>query len=69
MNKCRVVVLICGNGSNLQALIDNTTLASCVDIVGVISHRPNAYGLVRAQQANIATSIVDHTQFDSVPLF
>ncbi len=63
------MVLIGGNGSNLQALIDNKTLASSIDIVGVISHRPNAYGLVRAEQANIATTIVDHTQFDSVPNF
>ncbi len=69
MDKCRVVVLIGGNGSNLQALIDNKTLKSSVDIVGVISHRPNAYGLVRAEQANIATSIVDHTQFANVPQF
>jgi phosphoribosylglycinamide formyltransferase-1 len=59
---CNVVVLIGGNGSNLQALIDSE-LCSTYNIAGVVSHRSNAYGLERAHNAGIKTSVVDHTQF------
>ncbi|MBS0288550.1 MAG: phosphoribosylglycinamide formyltransferase [Proteobacteria bacterium] len=61
--KCRTVVMIGGNGSNLQAIIDSSALSSLIDIVGVISHRPKAYGLIRAINAKIPTSVVDHTQY------
>lgn len=62
----RVVVVISGNGSNLQALIDYQQQPDCAyQIVKVISNRPQAFGLERAKQHHIATDIVDHTQFDS----
>jgi phosphoribosylglycinamide formyltransferase-1 len=63
------VVLIGGNGSNLQALIDNAAKGLPFHIVGVISHRPNAYGLARAKKAHIATTIIDHKQFADVASF
>ena len=53
----RLTVLISGNGSNLQALIDvcaSTALANS-RIVRVISNRKGARGLERARQAGIAT--------------
>ena len=52
--KTRLTVLISGNGTNLQALIDDTDkkLTSC-SIVRVISNRKAAHGLTRAQKANI----------------
>ncbi|MDR1713531.1 MAG: phosphoribosylglycinamide formyltransferase [Coriobacteriales bacterium] len=49
-------VLISGSGTNLQAIIDacaNGTLDA--EVVLVISSKPDAYGLQRAQQANIPT--------------
>ena len=50
----RLVVLISGNGSNLQAILDacarNELPAS---VVAVISNKADAYGLVRAQNAGI----------------
>jgi formyltetrahydrofolate-dependent phosphoribosylglycinamide formyltransferase len=49
----RLVVLISGNGSNLQALIDQQ--GADYQIVGVVSNKAGAYGLTRAQQANIPT--------------
>ncbi|CCK69550.1 phosphoribosylglycinamide formyltransferase KNAG_0C04480 [Huiozyma naganishii CBS 8797] len=55
----RVVVLISGSGSNLQALIDaqkDGKLASG-KIVSVISSSKNAYGLMRAANANIPTRV------------
>ncbi|MGL6123993.1 MAG: phosphoribosylglycinamide formyltransferase, partial [Shewanella sp.] len=55
---CRVVVLISGNGSNLQAVIDGCDDNLQADIVGVISNKPDAYGLVRAHHSEIDTSCV-----------
>ncbi len=50
----KIGVLISGSGTNLQAIIDaiaNDDLP--VEIVKVISSRPDAYGIQRAQEANI----------------
>ncbi|KAF9581519.1 hypothetical protein BGW38_001436 [Lunasporangiospora selenospora] len=55
----RIVVLISGTGSNLQALIDaiaNGTLKA--DIPVVISNRPNVFGLERAANAGIASKVL-----------
>lgn len=60
---CPIVVLIGGNGSNLQALIDFQLSNSSYSIVGVISHRENAYGLARAHKAGIATLTIDHQAY------
>lgn len=65
---CNVVVLIGGNGSNLQALIDSE-LNHTYHIAGVISHRNTAYGLERAEYAGIKTATVDHTQFEDRSAF
>lgn len=60
-HKCRVVVLISGNGSNLQALIDASQRDSAgFQIVCVISNRAGVYGLKRAEQAGIPAQILNH---------
>lgn len=64
---CRVVVLISGNGSNLQALIDNA--GTDYQVVAVISNRPQAYGLVRAQQAGIDTRVLRHQEYADRDVF
>lgn len=50
----RIVVLISGSGTNLQALIDaqNTSALADAQIVLVLSNRKAAYGLTRAQNAD-----------------
>lgn len=58
---CSVVVLISGNGGNLQALIDYPEKNYAIS--AVISNRADAYGLQRARQAGIGTDVLDHTQF------
>jgi phosphoribosylglycinamide formyltransferase-1 len=64
MTKKRVAVLISGRGSNMTALIEAARAPDYpADIVLVVSNRPDAAGLARAQQAGIATAIVDHTAF------
>jgi phosphoribosylglycinamide formyltransferase 1 len=64
MTRKRVAVLISGHGSNMTALIEAARAPDYpADIVLVVSNRPDAAGLARAEQAGIATAIVDHTAF------
>ncbi|TID67427.1 phosphoribosylglycinamide formyltransferase [Acinetobacter junii] len=56
----RIAVLVSGNGSNLQALIDANLSGQ---IIGVLSNKADAYALERAKQANIATAVVSHKDF------
>jgi phosphoribosylglycinamide formyltransferase-1 len=61
----RIGVLISGSGSNLQAIIDHQKLHSNLyEIALVISNKADAYGLVRAENANIPTMVIDHTQYN-----
>ncbi|MGI2261227.1 phosphoribosylglycinamide formyltransferase [Shewanella sp. GXUN23E] len=64
-SSCRILVLISGNGSNLQAIIDGCCDNLQADIVGVISNNPDAYGLIRAHQNEIDTSCVIPHQGES----
>lgn len=63
-NACRIVVLISGNGSNLQAIIDACHEKNYpAEVVAVISNKPDAYGLKRASKANIPTRVIEHKLF------
>ena len=56
MSKPRLIILISGSGSNLQAILDaaaNHTLPA--EVVLVVSNRKDAYGLVRAELAGVPT--------------
>ena len=60
----KIIVLISGSGSNLQAIIDGCNakmINGCV--VGVISNKANAYGLERAKKNNIPTNVINHNDF------
>lgn len=58
-----IVVLISGNGSNLQAIMDaQKKYALHYNIAAVISNKVDAYGLERAKKANIATEVVPSQQ-------
>ena len=64
MTKKRVAVLISGRGSNMTALIEAAEAPDYpAQIVLVLSNEPDAAGLTRAQQAGIATAVVDHRPF------
>jgi phosphoribosylglycinamide formyltransferase-1 len=59
-----VVVLISGNGSNLQAIIDAIADGSVpAQVSAVISNRADAYGLTRAADAGIAHHVLDHRDY------
>ncbi len=63
---CRIVVLISGSGSNLQAIIDAVQAGHIRgNIIAVISNRPAVKGLQRAASADIQTITIDHRQFES----
>ena len=61
-----LAVLVSGNGSNLQAIIDaiqNKTLDASIKLV--ISNRADTRGLKRAEAAGIPTLLIEHTQYSS----
>ena len=56
MKKARIAVLVSGGGTNLQALIDAIAAGKLdATIELVVSSRPSAYGLKRAEAAGIQT--------------
>ena len=60
----RLVVLISGNGSNLQAIIDNIANKNLpAQIVAVISNKVGAYGLERAKKAGIKHYVLPYNDF------
>lgn len=62
----KVVVLVSGGGSNLQALIDGQQDGSLpIEIAAVISNRPGVKGLDRARDNGISAELLDHKNFDS----
>jgi phosphoribosylglycinamide formyltransferase-1 len=64
MVRMRVGVLISGRGSNLQALIEAGRDPDFpAEIVAVVSNRPEAQGLARAEAAGIAATALDHRRF------
>jgi len=60
----RAVILISGNGSNLQSLIDNAKKID-LEICLVISNKEDAFGLKRAKRANITAHFVDPNLYKS----
>jgi len=63
-------ILISGNGSNLQAIIDAIEKKRLdAEVRVVISNREDAYGLVRAQKHGVPTEIIDHRKFPSREAF
>ena len=60
----KIAVLISGNGSNLEALIDackKNVISGSIDII--ISNNPGAYGIQRAKNHSIDYKIVDNNRF------
>ena len=68
--KCRLVVLISGRGSNLQAILDQAASGELpVEVAAVISNRPGVQGLERARQAGVPALELDHKNFPDRPEF
>ena len=70
MRKIRLVVLISGRGSNLQAILDQAASGELpVEVAAVISNRPGVAGLERARQAGVPALELDHKNFPDRPTF
>ncbi|MEA2430259.1 MAG: phosphoribosylglycinamide formyltransferase 1 [Thermoleophilaceae bacterium] len=60
----RVAVLVSGEGSNLQAILDQVHGREGVEVVGVGSNRAGARGLERASAAGVETAVFETSAFD-----
>lgn len=56
----RIVILISGRGSNMQAILEARLP---VKVAAIISNEPKAAGLATAQQHGVATRVVDHRAY------
>lgn len=70
----KLVILISGAGSNMEALAlaarrENWAGRFDATIAAVISNRPDAAGLVRAQALGLPTEVLDHRAFASRAAF
>jgi len=66
----RIVILISGLGSNMQAIVRScATEHWSAQVVAVISNKPAAPGLMFAARQGTATAVVDHLQQPNRELF
>lgn len=61
LTKTKIAVLVSGGGTNLQALIDaeKSGIIKSGEISLVLSNKADAYALTRAENAGIATAVVE----------
>lgn len=63
-HRLQIAVLISGSGTNLQAIIDAVDAGTLtVEIIAVISDRPDALGLDRAKRANIPAIAINYANY------
>lgn len=67
----RIVVMVSGGGTNLQAVINGIESGEITNagIVGVISNNPGAYALKRAEKHNIASAAISPKDYENRTLF
>ncbi len=65
MEKLKIGVLLSGSGTNLQAIIDAAADGLPVEIVKVISSRPDAYGIERAKAAGIPVTALNRSVYEN----
>lgn len=67
--KLPVVVMLSGNGSTLQAILDAPELEALIEIHGVISDQADAYGLERAAAHHISTAHIPKLAADDAQTY
>lgn len=63
MGKLKIGVLLSGSGTNLQAIIDEIADGLPVEVVKVVSSRPDAFGIQRAHDAGIPVLVMDREKY------
>ncbi len=61
--KLKIGVLLSGSGTNFQAIIDKAATGLPVEVVQVVSSRPDAYGIQRAREAGIPVLIMNREAY------
>lgn len=62
--RCRIVVLISGRGSNLEAILQAVASGALrVEVAAVLSNRAEAAGLELARKYGVPTDVLDHRAF------
>ena len=61
--KLKVGVLLSGSGTNFQAIIDEAVAGLPVEVVQVVSSRPDAYGIERARAAGIPVLVMNREAY------
>ena len=61
--KLKVGVLLSGSGTNFQAIIDEAAAGLPVEVVQVVSSRPDAYGIERARTAGIPVLMMNREAY------
>lgn len=62
--RCKTAILISGSGTNLQAFIDAASGGGLnLELSVVLSNKPDAFGLVRAQDAGIPSICIEHGHY------
>lgn len=61
MSALKCGVLLSGSGTNLQAILDQIERGLPVEVVHVLSSRPDAFGIERARAAGIPTTVFDRS--------
>jgi phosphoribosylglycinamide formyltransferase-1 len=59
-----VAVLVSGEGSNLQAILDRVHGRDGIEVVGVASNKPGARGLQRADDAGVQTAALPASDYE-----
>ena len=59
----KIGVLVSGSGTNLQAIIDAAAEGLPIEIVHVVSSRPDAYGIERAKAAGIPVLVMNQALY------
>ena len=68
--KKKIVVLVSGNGSNLQTIIDQCEAGKIAGhVVAVITNKANVYSIDRANQHNIPCHVIEHAAYATRMLF
>ena len=62
-SKLKVGVLLSGSGTNLQAILDEIAAGLPVEVVKVLSSRPDAYGIERAKAAGVPVTVFDRSVY------
>ena len=63
----RVAVLVSGEGTNLQAILDSVHGRDGIEVVGVAASKPDARGLERAKKAAVDSAVFEIAAYDDRP--